>query len=121
MTNTSTVQDFVAAWNRLDLDAVYAMMADDIVWDNVPMGPVKGHEGVKGLMAGFQPIDECNWEIHHIAENGNSVMTERTDRFLIGRRWRSIRVMGLFLFNSDGRITLWRDYFDMGEFQREFS
>jgi limonene-1,2-epoxide hydrolase len=29
--------------------------------------------------------------------------------------------MGSFEIDGDGRITAWRDYFDMGEFQREFA
>ncbi len=56
------------------------------------------------------------------AANGNTVLTERTDifHFKDGRR-AAIRVMGTFDLDPQGRITGWRDYFDMLEFQREFA
>jgi excinuclease UvrABC ATPase subunit len=40
--------------------------------------------------------------------------------FKDGRR-AVIRVMGIFEVGADGLISQWRDYFDMGEFQREFA
>ena len=36
-----------------------------------------------------------------------------------GRR-AALPVMGTFEIGANGRITQWRDYFDMGQFQREF-
>ena len=120
MTPQDSVETFIAAWSRSDMDAVYAMMAGDIVWDNVPMGPAHGIDGCKAVMAQFPPVEAIEFVVHAIAANGNTVLTERTDRFLIGGRWRSIRVMGSFEVNAAGRIQTWRDYFDLVEFQREF-
>ncbi len=115
------VEDFIGCWNSGDMDGVYAAMADDIIWDNIPMGPVQGIEGCKGLMANFPPMEGVEFETHHISASGNIVMTERTDKFLIGGRWRPIRLMGIFEVNADGKIQHWRDYFDMAEFQKEFA
>jgi limonene-1,2-epoxide hydrolase len=39
----------------------------------------------------------------------------------VGGRWRAIRVSGTFEINAEGKITHWRDYFDLAEFQREFA
>jgi limonene-1,2-epoxide hydrolase len=115
------VLDFMAAWNRRDLDAAFDMMADDIVWHNIPMEPAVGVDACKTLMASFPPSEGINFDTHHISSKGNVVMTERTDGFLIGGRWRNIRLMGIFEVNPDGTIAQWRDYFDMLEFQREFA
>ncbi len=117
----ATVEAFIAAWCRNDMDGVYALMADDIVWDNIPMGPAHGIDGCKALMTQFPPVDGIEFVVHNIAVNGAAVLTERTDRFLVGGRWRSIRVMGCFEVDPAGRIKNWRDYFDMAEFQREFA
>ena len=117
----SIVEDFIAAWNRNDLETAFGMMADDIIWDNIPMGPVQGVEGCKALMGQFPPIEGIEFVTHHILANGNIVMTERTDKFLIGGKWRAIRLMGIFELNDAGKIKHWRDYFDMVEFQREFA
>lgn len=121
MSPQETVEAFIAAWNRNDLDAAFAMMADDIVWHNIPMEPAVGIEGCKALMAQFPPMEGIEFETHHISAKGNVVMTERTDRFLIGGKWRNIRLMGIFEIDDAGKIAKWRDYFDMLEFQREFA
>ena len=121
MTPEDTVKSFLAAWSRGDLEGAYRMMADDIVWHNIPMEPAHGVEACRALMAGFPPREGIDFETHHIAASGSIVMTERTDRFLIGGRWRNIRLMGIFEINADGCIGQWRDYFDMAEFQREFA
>lgn len=116
-----TVKDFIGCWNSGDMDGVYTLMADDIIWDNIPMGPVQGIDGCKGLMANFPPMEGVEFVTHHIMANGNVVMTERTDKFLIAGRWRPIRLMGIFEVNDAGKIQHWRDYFDMAEFQKEFA
>ncbi len=121
MNSEQIVVNFMAAWNRTDLDAAYAMMADDIVWHNIPMEPAVGIDACKALMASFPPAEGIDFDTQHISSKGNVVMTERIDRFLIGGRWRNIRLMGIFEINPDGKIGKWRDYFDMAEFQREFA
>ncbi len=121
MTPQETVESFIQAWNDMDLDTAYAMMAEDIVWHNIPMEPAIGVEGAKKLMEGFPPIVKIDWKTHHIAVNGNVVQTERTDSFTFENgKTASIRLMGIFEVDADGKIAKWRDYFDMLEFQREF-
>jgi limonene-1,2-epoxide hydrolase len=40
------------------------------------------------------------------------VVTERTDRFRFKDRWVDLPVAGVFELR-DGKIALWRDYFDL--------
>lgn len=117
----TAVEAFIAAWNRSDMDAVFAMMADDIVWDNIPMGPAHGIAACKALIAQLPPVDGIEFVVHAMAVNANMVLTERTDRFLVDGRWRDIRLMGIFEVNPSGKIQNWRDYFDLAEFQRAFA
>jgi limonene-1,2-epoxide hydrolase len=121
MSAQAIVEDFIAAWNRMDIPGALAMMADDAVWDNIPMGPAKGMEAIMAVMAQFPPAEGIEFITHHIAANGNIVLTERTDRFLIADKWRSVRVMGVFEINEAGKIQHWRDYFDLAEMHREFA
>ncbi len=51
-------------------------------------------------------------KIHRIAVNGPVVLTERTDVLRLGPVRLQFWVCGVFEV-KDGRITLWRDYFDM--------
>jgi limonene-1,2-epoxide hydrolase len=116
MTDTaiSIVRDFCAAWDRLDLDAITGAVSDDIFYHNIPMAPVEGIAAFKAFLTGFA-VSEAEFEIHHIAGNGNVVLTERTDRFLLAGKRIVIRVMGVFVIR-DGKIAEWRDYFDLAEF-----
>lgn len=122
MTPIETVKAFVDHWNSGDMEAMYAMCADGITWHNIPMDPITGIPAMREAVAGFMgQVDRCEWEIHAIAVNGDTVLTERTDAFILsdGRR-AALPVMGTFEIDSDGKIAQWRDYFDMATFQREF-
>lgn len=123
MTPTETVATFIDHWNSGDMEAMFAMCADDIVWHNIPMEPISGKAAMREAVAGFMAnVESCAWETHAIASNGTVVLTERTDGFtLTGGKQAAIRLMGIFELNDDGLITAWRDYFDMAEFQREFA
>lgn len=120
MTPIETIEAFIAAWDRYDLEAIYSFMADDIVWEDVPLSTVTGIEQVRAKMAAFPGVEGCGFEMHHIAASGNVVLTERTDWFEMKGRKRTIRVMGTFELDDAGKIAKWRDYFDSAEFAREF-
>ena len=101
---------------------MYAMCADDVVWHNIPMEPIKGVAAMREAVDGFMgPVETCDWSITSIAANGQTVLTERVDAFELKNGGRaSLPVMGTFEIDADGKIAQWRDYFDMGQFQREF-
>ena len=114
MSGIKLIEDFIAAWNRLDMAAVEGAMAPDVFYHNIPMEPVTGLEGFRAFIAQM-PADSAHWELHAIAENGRFVLTERTDNFVLrGGKKISIRVMGTFEIEN-GKIKAWRDYFDLGQ------
>lgn len=107
------VDAMIAAIERRDLDAAIDHFTDDVEYDNVPMGAVHGHDGVRTALAPF--LGRCTgveWRVLRQAATGDVVMNERVDRFEIDGRWREIAVAGVFVVR-DGRIALWRDYFDL--------
>ena len=62
-------------------------------------------------------MEKVEFETLHIAANGNVVLTERIDSFFFpGNTHRPARSSGTFEVNDDGKITHWRDYFDMNQF-----
>ena len=91
--------------------------SEDAVYHNIPVAPVSGPEEIRGVLAGFMGMaSQVDWVLHAIAETSDHrVMTERTDRFLVGEKWVELPVMGAFEI-ADGKITAWRDSFDMAQF-----
>ena len=118
MSKTALIHDFVNTMNALDWEAVYAMMADDIVYHNVPFEPLEGVEAVRGFFDAVGTISDCDWKIVTIAEAGDEVLTERLDEFKLDGVFVSLPVMGIFKI-ADGKITHWRDYFDARDFERQ--
>ncbi len=118
MSAEQTVTTFIRALEHKDLDAALALVTDDVEYDNVPMGKRFGPAAIReGLEPFFAPCTAIDWVILHQVASGDVVMNERLDRFEIGGRWIELPVAGLFVLR-DGRIALWRDYFDLGMFQK---
>jgi limonene-1,2-epoxide hydrolase len=122
MTPAETVDEFVKRVVAMDLDGAVELVSDDVEYDNVPMGKNFGPEAMKtflGAMVGG--IDEVEFVIHRQVAEGSVVMNERVDRFRLGEKWIDLPVMGTFEVDADGRITLWRDYFDMATFSDQLA
>lgn len=114
------VTALVRACEARDLDAVCALVADDIEYDNVPIGKVYGPEGVRKVLSGgvTEAASEMQWVVHRQVADGATVMNERTDRFLVDGRWVEIPIAAVFEVR-DGKVTLWRDYFDLESYRRQ--
>ena len=115
-----TVTALIEACERRDLDAVCALVTDDIEYDNVPIGKVFGPDGVRSVLSGgvTAAASQVEWVVHRQVENGDTVMNERTDRFLVDGRWVEIPIAAVFVVR-DGRVALWRDYFDLESYRRQ--
>jgi limonene-1,2-epoxide hydrolase len=118
--NLQRVRSFIGAWKRNDLDEIMSFFAEDCVYHNIPLEPVRGLEATRVVLKSFSSMaSRVEWVLHQIAENeAGVVLTERTDRFEIGGRWIELPVMGSFELR-DGKIVAWRDYFDLAQFQRQ--
>jgi limonene-1,2-epoxide hydrolase len=113
----STVTEFIRRVVTGDLAAAGELVADDLEYDNVPIGKNHGREAMVKFLGGMSNgIDEVEFVVHRQTASGNTVMNERSDRFRIGEAWIDLPVAGVFEVGEDGRITLWRDYFDMKMF-----
>ena len=109
------VRDFCAAASTRDPAVLRSFFTDDVVYHNIPMAAAEGIEATMAVIDIFVRMCETmEFEIHHLASDGSTVLTERTDTFTIKGKTASLPVMGAFHV-SDGKITAWRDYFDMGQ------
>ncbi len=120
MTPEEVVDEFIRRICTMDLDAACELVTDDCEYDNVPMAKVHGPAGIREVLAPFLGgCEEIDWVVHHQVEQGDVVMNERVDRFeRADGTWLELPVAGVFEV-VDGKIALWRDYFDLGSFQRQ--
>jgi limonene-1,2-epoxide hydrolase len=112
MSAAGVVHDFLKTFESMDFDAALPYLSDDCESTNVPLGTVHGRAGVRSVLEPFfAPIHENDFVILRSAAEGSTVVVERLDRHRLDHGWRELPVVGVFEVN-DGRITVWRDYFD---------
>jgi limonene-1,2-epoxide hydrolase len=106
------VRRFLYAMADGDADLAIALVADDLVYENVSLPTIRGkHRFASGARQFYRRGLGFDVRIHRIAEDDGSVLTERTDAITLGRFRSQFWVCGAFEVH-DGEITLWRDYFD---------
>lgn len=108
----AVVTRFLQALAAQDLDTATALLAPELRYTNVSLPTLVGGERVGRLLrlalGGALRFDV---QIHSIACNGDTVLTERSDILALGPLVLRFWVCGTFRVR-EGRITLWRDYFD---------
>jgi limonene-1,2-epoxide hydrolase len=121
MTPTETVHTFIAAIERKDVEAAIALVTDDVSYENMPMQPIVGPDAMAATLEMFlAPASEVEWPILRQFEVGNVVVNERLDRFRIGDGWLELPIAGVFEV-TDGKISLWRDYFDIATYSSQMA
>ena len=115
--NAHTVEVLLAALQDQDIDAAGAVLDEHLVYQNVGFPTIRGRARAMKLFRGMEGRAGFEVKTHRIAVNGSTVLTERTDALVFGRVRLQFWVCGVFEV-KDGRITLWRDYFDMFDFTK---
>lgn len=116
------VTRFIENIEQSHFNAAMDMVSDDCEYDNVPITKVFGKEAMIQILSDFlAAATKVEWLIHHQVSSGDMdhgvVMNERTDRFEMDDRWIELDIAGLFVV-SNGKIALWRDYFDRESFTK---
>jgi limonene-1,2-epoxide hydrolase len=120
-TPLEVVTDFCDTVNKGDLDALVAFFSDDAVYHNIPLDPIVGRDAIRETLAGFlATLGSMSFETLHALADGPIVATERVDSFVTDDRTIALPVAGFFEVH-DGKITAWRDYFDMGQFTSQMA
>lgn len=115
--NKQVVASLWACLYRKDFEGVGRHMAPDGLYEDVP-APDAGARGpdnvVKRLRSGLDPVERFEHEIHRVVGEGDTVVVEHTEtwHFATGERVRNDFVTVHEL--RDGKVTLWRDYWDLG-------
>lgn len=116
-------QTFFDHWSANRIDEAIAMLAEDVLYDNVPFPDITGRENVRKFHRdfGIGNTFTVDWKVVQIAAAGNVVLNERIDIFLHENGGRiTLPVMGTVTVEN-GMITVWRDYFDPADFDRQLN
>jgi limonene-1,2-epoxide hydrolase len=113
------VTAFCKAWESVDIGALMDFFTEDAVYHNIPIAPVQGKDAIRTTIEGFVGgVDKIEFDVLAIAATGNTVLTERVDRFIGTDKTIALPVMGTFEV-VDGKIAAWRDYFDLNQFMSQ--
>lgn len=116
-------RSFFEHWSANRIEEAIGMLSVDVLYDNVPFPNIIGRENVRTFHADFGVgVDfKVDWRVLHMAAAGNVVLNERVDIFTHSSgRSITIPVMGTITV-EDGTITIWRDYFDPTDFDRQLN
>jgi limonene-1,2-epoxide hydrolase len=121
MDNEKIIREFIAAWSRLDADELSSYFAEDGIYHNMPTAPVEGRENVRGMISAFiEPWTATQWDILNLVCAGDVVIAERLDRTQAGDKAVDLPCTGVFELEN-GKIKVWRDYFDLGTYVKGMS
>jgi limonene-1,2-epoxide hydrolase len=109
------VREFCDSFDGKNAHALRPYFTDDVVYHNIPLDPAVGIDATLAFIEGFFGMCESmTIETVHLAVQGEVVLTERIDTFTVGEVVAPLPVMGTFEVR-DGKISAWRDYFDLGQ------
>ncbi len=109
------VREFCDSFDGRNAEALRPYFTDDVVYHNIPLDPAVGIDATLAFIEGFFGMCESmTIETVHLAVRGDVVLTERIDTFTVGEVVAPLPVMGTFEVR-DGKISAWRDYFDLGQ------
>jgi limonene-1,2-epoxide hydrolase len=113
------VRRFCAQWEQGDIDALLAYFTEDAIYHNIPVEPVVGIDGIRATIEMFtSAVERVEFRLLHIAAEGDTVLTERVDVFVLPVKNIELPVMGTFDVR-DGKIAAWRDYFDLNQYMQQ--
>ena len=114
--NRRLIERFWSDLYERDYDKVGSYFAEDGLYEDVP-APDHGAVGPKAVAArlriGLEPVESYVHHQHRMLSEGDTVVTEHTEDWhfhtgeVVSLPFVSIHVV------KDGRIVLWRDYWDM--------
>jgi limonene-1,2-epoxide hydrolase len=111
-TPTLVVERFLDLARAGDVEGAVELLSVDVEYTNVGLPTVRGREGVRRLFRALAR-DGAAFDVyvHAISADGPTVLTERTDILKFRRLSVQLWVCGRFDVR-EGKIVLWRDYFD---------
>ena len=120
--NEAVVRDFIAAWSEGDARKLADFFTEDAVVWNDGRTTVRGREAIhEHFTMQLSGCTDCDFEITKTVASGNTVFNERIDRMKIVGAPIELPVAGVFEVDDAGKLTAWRDYFDLNTVMTQVS
>ena len=126
MDSLRAVETFLDAYWSQDHDTTLSLVTEDFSWPNmaIPLVSVDSRSALREVLVnqnmGFpEPIDSGHHETVTSAVNGNLVLHERVDHWVLRGTAMNCPCCAVFEVR-DGLVALWRDYYDIGQVIRQF-
>src|SRR5437868_3494162 len=102
MNADQTVTAFCNALTKGDIEAAMKLVAEDCVYHNIPLDPIKGAAGIRGALDGFvQMLGSIEIDTKLQVAVGDTVMNERVDTFTPpGKARYGLPVAGVFIVST---------------------
>jgi limonene-1,2-epoxide hydrolase len=114
------VEAFTRATLQNDIEQVMSYVAEDVEYWNLPDPlPRRGRAAARAFL---EPIwmDPTNvyfaYKIFRTLVSGRTVFHERVDIFKRGEHYLEVPIAGVYIFNDQNEVCVWRDYFDTAPF-----
>jgi len=118
--HAATVRQFFEAWVARDPDRLTAFFAPDGSWREANREAASGPDEIHAvfeMQVGYG--SDFSFEFKKLEAVGDTVFTERVDRFVVNDTPMEVPVAGIFEFDAQGRIAAWRDYYDWAHLERQ--
>jgi limonene-1,2-epoxide hydrolase len=118
MSPLQCVQAIYEAFGRLDIEAVYDLLDENVVYQNMAQEPLHGKQALRTMWSGFDRIDKLDLKIHNMLAAGDVVLNERLDHLVLAGRDVYIPMAAAFVVKN-GKVTSWREYYDMRTMEQQ--
>jgi limonene-1,2-epoxide hydrolase len=110
----SVVRGFYAAWASPNRETLASFFADDAVWVDGPQGVHHGVDEVVGELASqLKAVGGVTVDVKTLVRDGQIVMVEEVSTSQINGTEASTVVMAVFEFYGAGKITQFREAYDL--------
>lgn len=118
----ATVHGLWQALSNRDWDAVQTFLSDECIYVDMPVGPSAAARGpvdiVKRIKIGLEPLADYVNHDGLLVVDGSHAMYKHSETWT----WKSgetallpfVTVHEVGLENGTGKVTLWKDYWDLG-------
>lgn len=86
--------------------------------------PIRGQDGIEvELRDQYSRYRDCECKMGAVASNDRQVFTERADTVTMRSDGRKVTVLvaGLFDLDEAGKITYWREYWDLADIEAQMA